>query len=69
MEIKCLFSFTPEVERSGKVAKGFRAEMHALDATLGSVGRWLLLHQTLTSASGKPSAMARAGERASDALL
>jgi hypothetical protein len=49
--------------------EGFRAEMHASDAVLGSVGRWLLLHQTLTSASGVPSAVARVGERASDALL
>jgi hypothetical protein len=43
--------------------------MHASNVALGSIGRWLLLHQMLMSASGVASAVARAGERASDALL
>jgi hypothetical protein len=35
------------VGRSGEVTEGLCAEMHASDAALGSVGRWLLLHQTV----------------------
>jgi hypothetical protein len=57
------------VGRSGELTKGLCAEMHTSDAALGSVGRWLLLHQTLMSASDVPSTVACAGERASDALV
>jgi hypothetical protein len=39
-EMKCLFSFTSKVRRSGEVAEGFRAEKHATDAGSKDDGRW-----------------------------
>jgi hypothetical protein len=40
VEMKCSFSFTPEVGRSGEVAEEFSAENQVIDAGFAGVGRW-----------------------------
>jgi hypothetical protein len=66
-EMKCIFSFTPKVERSGKVARVFLAEKHSTDTGQGSDRRWCRVCRLTLEDGLRRRGIRRAGVRATDA--
>jgi hypothetical protein len=65
--MKCLFSFTLKVGRSGEVARVFLNEKHSTDAGQGSDRRWRRVCQLTLEDGLRRSGVRRAGVRATDA--
>jgi ribosomal protein L32 len=66
-KMKCLFSFTPKVGRSGEVARVFLAKKHSTDAGQGSDRRWHRVCRLTLEDGLWRRGVRRAGVRATDA--